>query len=243
MRLIRFLPIFLVALPLAAQNHYYTTTFPATENPICQDAGNGCTWINGGQTGLDWGDVQTSANVVFGVSEPSQFGDPSAALTGTWTADQTVQATVYVNSPPTNCCHEVELRLRMAISPHKATGYEVTCSVVPSSPYVQIVRWNGALGDFTYVNTTGNGYCAKGDVLKATISGSTITVFKNGTQILQGSDSTFTNGTPGMGFYDNTDGSWSDFGFSNYTASDSAYNGGSQQPSAPTKLTGSVVQK
>jgi len=241
MKIFRFLAILFAALPAAAQNHYYSTTFPATENPICQNAGGGCVWTNGGKTGIDWGDVQTKLNLAFGASEPSQYGDPSAALTGTWTGDQTAQATVFVGSTPTNCCHEVELRLRMTISSHLATGYEIICSVVPSSPYFQIVRWNGALGDFTYVNTTGNGYCAKGDVLKATISGSTITVFKNGAQVLQGTDGTFSTGSPGLGFYDNTDGNWSDFGFSNYTAWDSSYTG--QQPAAPTKLTGTVVQK
>jgi hypothetical protein len=242
MKFFRLLPIFLVALPVAAQNHYYTTTFPATENPICQNSGSGCVWINGGQTGIDWGNIQTKTSLVFGVSEPSQYGDPSAVLQGTWTADQTVQATVYVGSAPSNCCHEVELRLRMTITPHSSTGYEINCSVVPSDQYMQVVRWNGALGSFTYVGW-GNGYCANGDVLKATISGSTITVYKNGTQMIQTTDTTFTNGTPGLGFYDNADTNWSNFGFSNYTASDSAYTGSSQQPGAPTKLTGTVVQK
>lgn len=241
MRFIRFLSILLVALPVAAQNHYYTTTFPATENPVCQNAGSGCVWTNGGQTGLDWGDVQSKAALVFGVSEPSQYGDPSAVLTGTWTADQTAQATVYVGSTPQDCCHEVELRLRMTIAPHSISGYEINCSIVPTNQYIQVVRWNGALGDFTYVGW-GTGYCANGDVLKATISGSTITVYKNGTQVTQTTDSAFTNGTPGVGFYDNADSSWSNFGFSKFTAWDSAYTGGTQ-PSSPTKLTGSVVQK
>ena len=43
---------------------------------------------------------------------------------------------------------EVELRLRTTITPHSITGYEVNCSVSTNSSnnYLQIVRWNGALG-------------------------------------------------------------------------------------------------
>jgi hypothetical protein len=236
-----FAVLFFAALPLAAQNHYYTTQFPATENPICEAGSSGCVWVNGAKTGIDWGNIQTTPKLAFGVSLPSQYGDPTAVLQqGTWTADQTAQATIYVGTTPPNCCHEAELRLRSTIAAHRITGYEINCSVVPSSQYIQIVRWNGAVADFTYVNT-GNGYCANGDVLKATIVGSTITVYKNGTQVLQGTDSTFTSGAPGLAFYDQTDFNWSNFGFSKFTAWDSAYNG--QQPSPPTNLTGTPVQK
>jgi hypothetical protein len=158
--------------------------------------------------------------MAFGVSEPTTFGDPTAILTGTWTADQWAQATVKINSTPSKCCHEVEIRLRAAISANNITGYEINCSVYPGNSYVQIVRWNGANGSFTYLNNEGADYCKNGDVLKATIIGSTINVYLNNVLKLSATDSTFTAGNPGIGFYDNNDTNWSAFGFSSFYASD-----------------------
>ncbi|HEX4038285.1 MAG TPA: hypothetical protein VHX37_09525 [Acidobacteriaceae bacterium] len=229
---------FFAALPLAAQSHYYSTSFTATENPICENAGSGCVWVNGGTTGISWGNIQTTPGLAFGVSQPSEYGDPTAILQGTWDPDQTAQATVHVGSTPSACCHEVELRLRVIVTPQSITGYEINCSLEPTEPYLQIVRWDGAVGKFTYVGAISDS-CANGDVLKASISGSTITVYKNGKEELTGTDSAYTTGDPGMSFYDDTDTQWSNFGFSQFTASDSSYTG--QKPSPPTKLTGSVV--
>jgi hypothetical protein len=208
----------------------YTTNFPLTENPISE----GGKWINGGVTGLDWGNVQTTAGLAFGTTLSTTYADPTAVLTGTWGADQQAQATVKLTTGISACCHEVELRLRSTITAHSAKGYEINCSVASGSPYVQIVRWNGPLGSFTYVNTTGATGCANGDVLKATIVGSTITVYKNGTQVLQGTDSTYTSGAPGIGFYDQADNYWYNFGFSSFTASDSSTT--PQGPAPPTNL-------
>lgn len=208
----------------------YTTNFPLTENPISE----GGKWINGGVTGLDWGNVQTIPGLAFGTTLPTTYSDPTALLTGTWSADQQAQATVKLTTGISACCHEVELRLRSTITAHSAKGYEINCSVASGNPYIQIVRWNGPLGSFTYVNTTSAAGCANGDVLKATIVGSTITVYKNGTQILQGTDSTYTSGNPGIGFYDNGDLNWNFFGFSNFTASDSPTT--PQGPAPPTNL-------
>jgi hypothetical protein len=194
----------------------YKTNFPLAENPI-SESGH---WINGGTDGLDWGNVQVGANHVYGTNLPSIYGDPTAVLTGSWSSDQQAQGTVSVNTSQPNCCHEVELRLRTTITAHSITGYEINCSVSSGSPYVQIVRWNGPLASFAYVNTTGSTGCVNGDIFKATIVGSTITVYKNGNQVLQGIDSTFTSGSPGVGFYDNQDSNWSDFGFSSFTATE-----------------------
>ena len=93
--------------------------------------------------------------------------------------------------------------------------------------YIQIVRWNGALGDFTVLANCGGTACAvrMGDVVKATIVGSTITAYVNGVQKAQAIDSTYSNGSPGMGF--NGGGNVGgvndingDFGFMSLTASD-----------------------
>src|SRR5438445_9866419 len=90
----RLLSLALLLLPSMLLAQSYTTSFPGTENPI-SESGN---WINGGTTGLDWGNVQTTAAKAFGVSLPSQFGDPTAVLTGSWGPNQTVTGTVRVVS-------------------------------------------------------------------------------------------------------------------------------------------------
>jgi beta-galactosidase len=195
----------------------YSTTFPLTENPISE--GN---WIGGQSAGGNlWGNIQTNGGLAFGVSEPTQFGDPTAILTLGLGPDQMASATVKINSTPTSCCHEVELRLRSAISNNSITGYEVVCSIVPSQPYIQVVRWNGPNGSFTYINNTGSSeYCVNGDVLMATMIGNTISVYKNGILKASAIDSTFPTGNPGIGFYDNFDSNWSNFGFSSFSAQD-----------------------
>src|SRR5216683_4628985 len=122
-------------------NGYYTTNFPLTENPISE----GGVWTGGSAAGGNlWGDVQTNGTMAFGVSEPTQFGDPTAILKGTWAVDQTAQATVALKTAFTGtCCHEVELRLRMTVSSNSIRGYEAYCSVSSSNPYCHIARWNG----------------------------------------------------------------------------------------------------
>jgi hypothetical protein len=112
----------------------------------------------------------------------------------------------------------VELRIRTTITGNSITGYELNCSVVPAGPYLTLVRWNGPLNNFTYIvrNATP---CVNGDVLKLTAVGNTFTIYKNGVQVLQGTDATFQKGSPGVGFYDSVDNNWSGFGLSNFSAS------------------------
>jgi hypothetical protein len=117
---------------------------------------------------------------------------------------------------------EVELRLRTTISAHSITGYEINASVStnPNNFYIQIVRWNGPLGNFTQLAGTAR-HCVNGDVLEATISGSTITAYLNGVKVLQATDSSYTSGSPGMGFFlEGASGLNANYGFSNFTASD-----------------------
>ena len=134
-------------------------------------------------------------------------------------ANQTVQGTVYVNpSLGTSCCHEVELRLRTTITANRITGYEINCSV-SANGYLQLVRWDGALGNWRQLNEASTS-CVNGDVLSATANGSTITVYKNGVQQFVQTDATYSGGSPGVGFFDNIDANLSNFGFSSFTASD-----------------------
>ena len=200
-------------------NGSYSTTFPLTENPISE----GGSWTNGGATGLDWANVQTTPGLSFGTGPVNAgtylYADPTAVLKVVWAQDQQVQATVKVRGAYGRaCCKEVELLIRMTITRNSITGYELNCSVVRAGPYLTLVRWNGPLNNFTFLvrNAT---TCVNGDVLKLTAVGNTFTIYKNGVQVLQGTDATFQKGSPGVGFYNSVDTNWSGFGLSNFSAS------------------------
>jgi len=199
----------------------YSTSFSATENPISE----GGAWINGAITGIDWGNVQTIAGFSYGTNLSSQYADPTAVLAGTWASDQEAQATIAINGAVSGGAHEVELRLHTTITAHSITGYEINANTNPNDPYIQIVRWDGPLNSWTLLDAHSVGV-ANGDVLEATAIGDTITVYKNGIQVLQVTDSTYSTGSPGIGFYDNVDSNWTSFGFSDFSAS----NVGSGQP-------------
>jgi hypothetical protein len=226
----------------------YSTSFSGIENPI-RENGN---WVGGSDAGASifaggslwtggrlWGNVQTTAGIAFGVDEPTTFGDPTAILKGAWGPEQVVSATVEVSKVPTGrCCHEVELRLRTTISSDRITGYEAYCSVMPDKPYCHIARWNGPNGSYWNFETgSSESYLANGDVMQATATGANptiITLYKNGVQILQATDTgaagggfraygPWTSGNPGIGFYDQPDIRWADFGFTSFTATAAAH--------------------
>jgi hypothetical protein len=169
---------------------------------------------------LDWKNARTTPGLAFGTQTGNGgYDDTVALLTGAWGPDQTVEATLYTINLNPNIFEEVELRLRSSLSANSCTGYEVLFGL---NGYIQIVRWNGPLGNFTALAsapvpagiTTGN-------VVKATIVGSTITAYINGVQKLQVIDSTYPSGRPGMGFFlQGAGGVNSDSGFTRFTASD-----------------------
>lgn len=211
----------------------YATSFAATENPISE----GGKWINGKTVGLDWTNVRTTSGHVFG-TEPGNssnpYDDSTAVLTGSWASDQSAQATVYVSGPISGFA-EVELRLRTSISAHRITGYEFNCSVVPGNGYMQIVRWNGPLGSFTLLDGRSGG-CVNGDVIRATAQGSTLTIYRNGAAIFTVSDSTFSSGAPGIGFFlQNATGINANYGFLNFSAAGGS-TGGTTAPNPPTNV-------
>lgn len=204
--------------PAPTTGHPISTTFSLTENPISE----GNTWYNGGADGLDWSNVRTANGNAIGTQTNGGFNDSIAFLKGTWHADQTAQATVYANGPSGNYFPEVELFLRGNISPHSATGYEINFSAA-SGQYQQIVRWNGPLGNFTNLsNINLPSPLASGDVVKATIVGNVITVYKNGIQVAQVTDNTYSSGSPGIGFFHFASGDGQDalWGFMDFSASD-----------------------
>jgi hypothetical protein len=242
----------LLTVPLFART--YNTSFPATENPICE--GSPCNWI-GGQTagGNLWGNVQTTSGFAFGVTQPTTFGDPTAILTGTWGSNQTAQATVKITGSLPGVA-EVELRLRNTVSANSITGYEAYCSVVSGNPYCHIARWNGPNGQYCNI-ASGPQFLANNDVIKATVADDAsnnpvITMYRlvsgNWNQLMSVIDTgnnsggdpgcgsgkpQFHSGSPGIGFY--TSGSFNNFGLSNFMATD-----GSITVAPPTGLTGVV---
>ena len=202
----------------------YTTNFPLNENPI-SEGGN---WINGQAVGLDWHDVSTTSGLAIGHQSGSSYTDGTALLTGAWGPTQTVQAVVHTVNPKESCYQEVEMRLRSNLTAHSCTGYEISFKATKSaSAYLIIVRWNGPVGDFTYlVNSTGAQYgIAEGDTVKATIVGNVITAYLNGVAVGSATDSTYATGNPGMGFNLETSdpsciGTNGDYGFTRFAASD-----------------------
>ena len=209
------------ASPVASRG--YHTKFPRAEDPISQ----GGRWLNGGADGLDWTDVQTTHAMAVGTMPgdagyPQEYADSTAVLKGAWGRNQTVRAKLRVPNPSnqSGVYEEVELRVRTTIVPHSITGYEINCSVNTSDPYMQVVRWNGALADFTLLDGRGIG-CADGDVIEATVTGrraAVISVYKNGAFVFSATDNyPFTSGAPGVGFFlEGATGLNADYGFSEF---------------------------
>ena len=138
-----------------------------------------------------------------------------------WGSNQAVTATVRIpGSPPSSQYFpELEIRLRTSISSNSLTGYEIIFSV--TGGYAQVVRWNGEIGDFTYVAQTSGIALNNGDVVAGTVVGNVITGFVNGVQVVQGTNDTFTTGNPGIGmFFSGMTGLNNTFGFSSFTATD-----------------------
>jgi len=200
----------------------YATNFPGTESPISEN-GN---WTNGKSVGSDWADVATIQGIAFGSQSGSNgYDDSTALLTGTWGANQSVTATVYSrNQKGSSVYEEVEIRLRSSLAPRRCTGYEILFRCLNNSEsYVQIVRWNGPLGSFTYLADEKGVRCgiSNGDVIKATIIGNVITAYINNVLVARAIDPTYSSGNPGMGFFlQGTSGVNKDCGFSSFTASD-----------------------
>jgi hypothetical protein len=210
----------------------YSTNFPLTENPISE----GDRWINGKTTGRDWNNLETVAGQTFGVGPAIEapYSDPTAVLTGTWGSNQQATATAYCSGCSDTYFEEIELRLNTRIAPGSITGYEINCRTPSnSSAYFAIVRWNGALGNFTILGTiTGSG-CNNGDVLSATNINGLITEYLDRNPVLQVSDTTYQNGSPGIGFNSNNYNSYVDYGISQFSATDSPVSPAPKVPNAP----------
>jgi hypothetical protein len=206
----------------------YSTTFPFAENPISE----GGKWVNGGTVGLDWADVSSGQGRAIGHEVGATFTDATAVLQNlSWGPDQKATAVVSTTAPAiSKCSQEVELRLRTVISAHSITGYEFNYKYASDSTgYMQIVRWDGGVGDFTVLGDfQGQQFAVtEGDTVSATIVGTVITAYKNGVQQGQVTDSTYTSGSPGIAFnlenaVTDCPGTNSTYGFTSFSAMDSS---------------------
>ena len=201
----------------------FTTRFEGEENPL-SDKGK---WRN---DGLDWAKIAKSGGIAYGTQTGTRegsekFDDSFAHLSG-FPPDQEAWGEVYVAKPDSACYQECEILLRWTSSPHSATGYEcfARCTKDDSS-YVNIVRWEGPLGKFTYLATKrGPEFGLQtGDVIKARVVGNVITLYINGVEKLRVTDDTHKTGNPGIGEFlecpkGHGIGTNKDFGFKNFTA-------------------------
>jgi len=193
----------------------YSTRFLHDEDPISE----GGKWINGGKDGIDWYNVITKNGVAYGARTQGEYTDPTVLLTGIWGKNQTVKATVFSRNQTEKYFQEVEIRLRSTLSPHHCTGYEVFWRCLKSkNAYVEIVRWNGKVGDWTSLKKlNGAQYGVKdGDLVKATITSNVIKGYLNGVEVISATDNTYKEGNPGMGFNFGVWESNGDFGFTSY---------------------------
>jgi hypothetical protein len=201
----------------------YSTRFRLDEDPISE----GGLWLNGLDDGIDWANVVTANGVAFGhvtrmgvaerrveqgnleatAAEGSapvgDYDDPTAVLSGEWGRNQYAKARVFSRNQTEEYFQEVEIRLRSTITPHRCTGYEVFFRPLKTqNAYAEIVRWNGAAGDFTSLKKLfGPQYGVQdGDLVEATIVGNLIKGFVNGVELISATDDTFGAGSPGIGF-------------------------------------------
>jgi hypothetical protein len=193
----------------------YATEFQLDENPISEDG----KWINGRKDGIDWYNVISKNGVVYGEVTNGNYTDPTVLLKGEWGKTQKVKAKVFSRNQTEQYYQEVEIRLRSTLLPHRCTGYEVFWRCLKTDKaYVQIVRWNGKVGDWTSLKKHGGAKFGvkDGDVVEATIIGNVIKGYVNGMEVISVTDNTYKEGNPGMGFNYGVKKSNVDFGFKSY---------------------------
>ena len=195
----------------------FQTNFPTTEAPIFQGGG---IFTLGGTNGIDWQDVYSEGGSPGGTAYgagPSDrvpvtlYNDCIATVQGRFSATKHYSQIVIRKdagyTPPDS--HEVELLGLFDIAGHSAKGYELTFAWETD---VAPVRWNGAAGDFdagVCSVVSGTPFPAvDGDLVKAVFDSTSgnplITLFRNGVQTVQWTDTSagkILTGSPGIGFF------------------------------------------
>jgi len=228
-------------LPTSGFCQTYTTRFEGKENSLSEEG----RWANKGE---DWTQISKENGVACGTQTGTntgiyQFNDSFAHLSG-FPPDQEAWGQAHIAKPNARCSQELEILLRWTSSPHRTTGYECFARCISSAAsYVQIVRWEGPLGKFTYLaDLRGTNYGLKnGDILKASIVNNLITVYINGVEKARVVDDTFKTGDPGIGEFlacqgGQGFGSNKDFGFSSFSAKGLGTKQSSSQSPASARL-------
>jgi hypothetical protein len=214
----------------------YKTDFPRDENPVDEDG----MWLNGKKDAIDFSDCVTSNGFIHGgpsrmnvlekrseqgnldesdAAPEGDYDDPTAILTGEWGPNQHGKGVAHVEKPTDEWFQEVQIRLRCKLEPHYISGYEIFFRCLTGEKgYAEIVRWNGAVGDWTSLQRhEGPEYGVKdGDVIEATIEGNVIKGFINGEEKITVTDDTWDSGAPGVGFNFGVGDTYDDHGFSSF---------------------------
>jgi hypothetical protein len=190
----------------------YSTSFNRTENPISE----GGAWFNNGQL---WTKVRTANGLAFGTNGARNTFDDSYAYLSGFGPNQQGEAVIHVSPALVGDPHEVEILLRWADSAEIARGYECLFN---HRGGVQIVRWNGPFGNYSVLSGRGRRSLGRelvsGDVVTGKVIGNTIAAYINGIEMYQATDSVWTSGQPGIGFFKRTAGQNSDLAITSYTA-------------------------
>jgi hypothetical protein len=213
----------------------YSTDFPLDENPVSEDG----MWLNGKKDAIDFTDCVTSNGIIHGAPSrmnvlekraeqgnadhgegpAGDYDDPTAILTGEWGPNQHARGVAHVENPTEEWFQEVQIRLRSTLAPHRITGYEIFFRCLKGElGYAEIVRWNGAVGDWTSLRRHQGAEfgVAHGDVVEASIEGNVIRGFVNGVEKITVTDDVWTSGAPGVGFNFGVGDTYADHGFSSF---------------------------
>ena len=191
-------------------NDPYTTTFPATENPISE----GGKWTVGDLNGISVsvGPQTTGGSPGKAYSSSADGVDYVATRQGIYTANKhfaqaTVRKAAGYTPPDTQ---EVELHCGLTLASNSVFTYECTWGF--GLALISYTRWDGTFGNYTPINGSGTGSntaLADGDVIRfefdATNSSSiALSSYKNGVLVYSATDTSagrITSGNPGFGFF------------------------------------------
>lgn len=193
---------------------HYSTDFAGTENPLSE----GGVWQNNNTT--VWHEMEKVSGIAHGAGYATvgNYEDCYALLKYlNVDPDQEVLATIYLNKGVWTDTHEWELHVRGNEAANSMQLYE---GLIGFSGTGEIVRWNGAIGDFTLIGSGGSsaGNVQDYDTCRMTAVGTELNLYRNGTLLRTATDATYATGQPGIGIFNRETGTNSELGFRDYEA-------------------------
>lgn len=179
----------------------YSTGFGADENPISE----GGAW---GKASNAWKSIRTSGGNALAAAYSNQTGhtDDAYAYLQNWAGGNDYEITATINYAGISA-GETEILLRVSDSSSTVTCFELLHN---TGGGWNIVRWNGALDDYTFLLSGVSGFGGDGVQAKARIVGNLISIWDRAapgdawTQRVDQFDTTanaIASGKPGMGIY------------------------------------------